>query len=487
MRINAQETLYNKLVNTNIFGNTQFPVGYWFPQDRNTGVIRRSFIYSPNGAGGNFILVNPSTAQVLQLTGSDCGQETTRLEAVPDSTAITTRHQFYLDSKTQQIMSVDCSGLVVTSDSDNCSNCSSLVLRLFNPSSPSNPNAWRYYKNRLVFDKCISSASDSNSEQELAITSVKKKTKYVKITLVGEGQVLLTRYVNVYSESGKLISKADNGATASQSSTYEDNKRKHNATIAIMGIALDGGPSELDGGEYGKQSQHCGIKAGEDKYDEDRDKYYYNCFQRTSKEKDPWLKVNLSEEDVVAKVDFALPIDLAGELPTGWHGMWGTIKIQLFNSDDIVVKEKSVPLSGFSKTDWTIPFVGYTNVILQKATESNNAQQWIPSFVEPPYHYGLVPGFAEMASSGHGKNRMDAIKSAKAAMVTCDKSMSLLVGSQTSVGSLRALADLVKDGGPMPGQCCFDTPTSNPQFFGFSVSSCCSCCCDSIVETRHNP
>jgi hypothetical protein len=60
---------------------------------------------------------------------------------------------------------------------------------------------------------------------------------------------------------------------------------------------------------------------------------------------------------------------------------------------------------------------------------------------------------------------------AKTAMNRCDESMALLVGSQTSLGTLKAIADLVTAEGPerMPGNCCFDTPTSNDQYLGVNV------------------
>jgi hypothetical protein len=60
---------------------------------------------------------------------------------------------------------------------------------------------------------------------------------------------------------------------------------------------------------------------------------------------------------------------------------------------------------------------------------------------------------------------------AKTAMNRCDESMALLVGSQTSLGTLKAIADLVTEEGPerMPGSCCFDTPTSNDNYFGVAV------------------
>ena len=62
---------------------------------------------------------------------------------------------------------------------------------------------------------------------------------------------------------------------------------------------------------------------------------------------------------------------------------------------------------------------------------------------------------------------------AKSAMYSCDESMSLLLGSTTSVGTLRAIADQTNDPEKgseyMPGECCMDVAT-NSDFFGYRVS-----------------
>ena len=52
---------------------------------------------------------------------------------------------------------------------------------------------------------------------------------------------------------------------------------------------------------------------------------------------------------------------------------------------------------------------------------------------------------------------------AKSAMHNCDASMSLLLGSQISVGTLKATADLITEKGPeyMPGYCCMDVATDS--------------------------
>jgi len=56
----------------------------------------------------------------------------------------------------------------------------------------------------------------------------------------------------------------------------------------------------------------------------------------------------------------------------------------------------------------------------------------------------------------------------KNVMKTCDDSMALLLGSSTSLGTLRAIAKLVNNKGPerMPGTCCLDSPLTS-QFFGY--------------------
>ena len=60
---------------------------------------------------------------------------------------------------------------------------------------------------------------------------------------------------------------------------------------------------------------------------------------------------------------------------------------------------------------------------------------------------------------------------ARSAMYSCDESMSLLIGSETSVGRLRSVANLVNEKGAerMPGECCMDSAT-NSGFFGYRVS-----------------
>ena len=105
-------------------------------------------------------------------------------------------------------------------------------------------------------------------------------------------------------------------------------------------------------------------------------------------------------------------------------------------------------------------------------TENGDAsQEWRTHFIGSPYDYALTPGFPGAVQGGCLSSTNDP-ELAKSAMHHCDESMSLLVGPQTSLGALRAIADLVEDEGPdrMPGSCCFDTPTTNDKYFGIHVS-----------------
>ena len=56
-------------------------------------------------------------------------------------------------------------------------------------------------------------------------------------------------------------------------------------------------------------------------------------------------------------------------------------------------------------------------------------------------------------------------------MQICDQSMSFLLGSQLSVGTLKTIVDSIeKDGsGRMPGYCCMDVATTS-EFWGYNVS-----------------
>ena len=121
--------------------------------------------------------------------------------------------------------------------------------------------------------------------------------------------------------------------------------------------------------------------------------------------------------------------------------------------------------------DVVLSQVGYE----EKSGKNNANQTWIPHFVEPGYSLGLHPGFPgamdttcdgiECLSSTHDRHL------AKEAMRICDESMSFLVGSQLSVGTLKSIADSIAlDGAErMPGYCCMDDST-NSEFWGYNVS-----------------
>jgi hypothetical protein len=100
-------------------------------------------------------------------------------------------------------------------------------------------------------------------------------------------------------------------------------------------------------------------------------------------------------------------------------------------------------------------------------------QQWEARFIDPPYDYALLPGFSgySTSTSNAGITNARDREVARAAMYQCDESMALLTGKQTSLGTLKAIADLVNEKGHerMPGTCCFDTPTTNDDFFGVDV------------------
>ena len=107
------------------------------------------------------------------------------------------------------------------------------------------------------------------------------------------------------------------------------------------------------------------------------------------------------------------------------------------------------------------------NVVLMEAG-GNSTQTWSPVFASPGYDLALHPGFpggGECLSSAKDHDL------ARGAMHSCDESMSLMIGSQASVGRLKAIADIIEGEGPerMPGYCCMDDAT-NSAFFGFDVS-----------------
>ena len=91
------------------------------------------------------------------------------------------------------------------------------------------------------------------------------------------------------------------------------------------------------------------------------------------------------------------------------------------------------------------------------------------------YDYALLPGFpGDEINCGDGSFTLDSLENKalpKSAMSSCDLSMSLLLGSTISLGTLTAITSLVSAKGTehMPGNCCMDSPT-NSDFFGYRVS-----------------
>ena len=115
-----------------------------------------------------------------------------------------------------------------------------------------------------------------------------------------------------------------------------------------------------------------------------------------------------------------------------------------------------------------------TDAVLLKASENDSTQIWSPRFVDPGYDLAVNPGFPGNWVSSNSKTCLDSTQDrdlAKAAMHSCDESMSLLVGSKVSIGRLKAISELIRDTDHdrMPGYCCMDV-ASNSQFFGYDVS-----------------
>ena len=111
-----------------------------------------------------------------------------------------------------------------------------------------------------------------------------------------------------------------------------------------------------------------------------------------------------------------------------------------------------------------------SNVARLLKHEDNPTQQWEADYVGLNYDFALLPGFPGSKDDGCLSSIINK-QLAKSAMYSCDESMSLLIGSQTSVGTLRSVANLVNEKGPqrMPGECCMDAAT-NSDFFGYRVS-----------------
>jgi hypothetical protein len=132
--------------------------------------------------------------------------------------------------------------------------------------------------------------------------------------------------------------------------------------------------------------------------------------------------------------------------------------IDVSNSSTLQLVEKSDAPT--QKWDITSPYA-----VLSPATGSNDNskmnsnQTWNPVFADVGHDYGLVPGFPGDVVSFDAKQCLSSTLDqhiAQNAMRSCDESMSLLVGSELSVGTLKAIVDSVNKDGPsrMPGYCC---------------------------------
>lgn len=91
-------------------------------------------------------------------------------------------------------------------------------------------------------------------------------------------------------------------------------------------------------------------------------------------------------------------------------------------------------------------------------------QQAIPNYIYP-YFSRYIPPALWSSNVCH----VDWLKNV---MKSCDDSMTLLLGSSMSIGTLRAIANIVNEKGPqyMPGSCCLDNPLTS-QYFGSNVSA----------------
>ena len=90
-------------------------------------------------------------------------------------------------------------------------------------------------------------------------------------------------------------------------------------------------------------------------------------------------------------------------------------------------------------------------------------QQTVPVMYNPYISHYISPEF--------WASNICVVDWLKVAVKSCEKSMSLLLGSSTTLGTLRSIAQDVWDHGPerMPGSCCLDSPVTS-QFYGYHVS-----------------
>ena len=111
-------------------------------------------------------------------------------------------------------------------------------------------------------------------------------------------------------------------------------------------------------------------------------------------------------------------------------------------------------------------------------SQKNSNQTLTTKFVDVGYDVAIHPGFPGTLDNCGLDSCLSSTQDkdlAKKVMGICDKSMSFLVGSQLSVGTLKAIVDSLdaENGSPdhMPGYCCMDDAT-NSDLFGYNVRLC---------------
>jgi len=141
-------------------------------------------------------------------------------------------------------------------------------------------------------------------------------------------------------------------------------------------------------------------------------------------------------------------------------------------SNGTVASSGSVVLN--KKNDlWSQKWNITTSDVVLREAGGRSAEVWTPKFSEPGYDVAIAPGFpgtmmtVKEVDSQCLSSTQD-LDLARSAMRQCDESMAFLVGSQASVGRVKAIADLIEEKGPgrMPGFCCLDVST-NSDFLGY--------------------
>lgn len=107
---------------------------------------------------------------------------------------------------------------------------------------------------------------------------------------------------------------------------------------------------------------------------------------------------------------------------------------------------------------WTVKS---NDLVLMKApsgsdAKANSNQTWAVDFVDAGYDLGLHPGFPGVVEKLDDQECLSSTTDtslARTVMNICDQSMSLLVGSELSLGTLKAISHSVNTKGPdrMPG------------------------------------